>query len=89
MTVKTSISLTDQQDAFARSLVKEGRYSSLSSVVQQGLNLLRDKTESKKMQTEALRILLQKRQSGDFVSGTGMEQKIKEMAAEKLRDQNI
>ncbi|GCA52348.1 hypothetical protein KGO5_04813 [Sinorhizobium sp. KGO-5] len=33
MSVKSSISLTDQQDAFARSLVESGRYSSMSSVL--------------------------------------------------------
>lgn len=38
MSVKSSISLTDQQDAFARSLVESGRYSSMSSVLQQGLD---------------------------------------------------
>lgn len=46
MSVKSSISLTDQQDAFARSLVESGRYSSMSSVLQQGLELLRQKTET-------------------------------------------
>ena len=61
MSVKSSISLTNQQDAFARSLVKSGRYSSLSSVLQQGLELLRQKTEAETVETEALRELLQRR----------------------------
>ena len=34
MTVKTSVSLTDQQNAFARRMVEEGRYSSVSAVIQ-------------------------------------------------------
>ena len=37
MTVKTSISLTDSQEAFARNLVERGRYPSLSAVLQHGL----------------------------------------------------
>ncbi|PHS38421.1 MAG: type II toxin-antitoxin system ParD family antitoxin [Robiginitomaculum sp.] len=86
MTVKTSISLTDQQDDFARSLVREGRFSSLSSVVQQGLDLLRDKTEAKNLETEALRFLLRERQSGDFVSSSDMAQRIKKMAAQKAKN---
>ena len=37
MSVKASISLTETQEAFARELVAQGRYSSLSAVLQQGL----------------------------------------------------
>jgi len=85
MTVKTSISLTDQQEAFARSLVREGRFSSLSSVVQQGLDLLRDKTEAKNLETEALRVLLRERQVGDFISSSDMGRRIKKMAAQKAK----
>ena len=46
MSVKASISLTDSQEAFARTLVAEGRYASLSAVLQQGLELLRHQTEA-------------------------------------------
>ena len=45
MTVKTSISLTDSQEACARDLVQRGRYPSLSAVLQQALELLRSETE--------------------------------------------
>ncbi len=83
MTVKTSISLTDQQADFARGLVREGRFSSMSSVVQQGLDLLRDKTEAKNLETEALQILLRERQAGNFVSSADMGKRIKKMAAQK------
>ena len=89
MTVKTSVSLTDQQEAFARSLVTSGQYASLSSVIQQGLDLLRAKTESQNLERDALRTLLEQRRSGNFTSGADMEQKIRKIAAEKRRDQNI
>jgi len=45
MSVKASVSISDQQDSFARRLVEEGRYASLSAVVQRGLELLRQETE--------------------------------------------
>ena len=68
MTVKTSISLTDAQEAYARSLVEEGRYSSLSAVLQQGLELLRLETEAKEAEIAALRALFEERARGEFIS---------------------
>ncbi|NLS16627.1 type II toxin-antitoxin system ParD family antitoxin [Rhizobium sp. P40RR-XXII] len=85
MSVKSSISLTDQQDAFARSLVETGRYSSLSSVLQQGLELLRQKTETEAAVTEALRTLIQRRVDGPKISGTDMEERIESMIERKRR----
>ena len=67
MSVKASISLTEPQDAFARDLVGQGRFPSLSAVLQQGLELLREQTEAKALETEALRTLIQERRSGQFV----------------------
>ena len=46
MTVKSSISLTDEQHAFARELVSAGRYPSISAVVAQGIELLKARTEA-------------------------------------------
>ncbi|WP_331375111.1 type II toxin-antitoxin system ParD family antitoxin [Sinorhizobium chiapasense] len=83
MSVKSSISLTNQQDAFARSLVKSGRYSSLSSVLQQGLELLRQKTEAETVETEALRELLQRRLKDPMISTTEMESRIDAMIERK------
>lgn len=54
MSVKASVSLTDQQDQFARALVAKGHYSSLSAVVQRGLELVRHETERHKVELEAL-----------------------------------
>ncbi|AYG69141.1 MULTISPECIES: type II toxin-antitoxin system ParD family antitoxin [unclassified Rhizobium] len=85
MSVKSSISLTDQQDAFARSLVEAGRYSSLSSVLQQGLELLRQKTEAEAAETEALRALIQRRVDGPKISVTDMEERIESMIERKRR----
>ena len=67
MTVKTSISLTDRQDAFARGLVSSGQYSSLSAVIQRSLDLLREDTETRDADTAALRALLAERRDGAFI----------------------
>jgi len=89
MTVKSSISLSDEQDAFARALVRSGRYSSVSSVVQQGLDLLRQKTESEEAETTALRLLLEERRNGAFVPSDEMEYRIAAMVRRKRRDHDI
>jgi antitoxin ParD1/3/4 len=68
MSVKASVSISDQQDIFARRLVEEGRYASLSAVVQRGLELLRQETELKDAELAALRDLLTERGQGKFVS---------------------
>ena len=67
MSVKTSVSISEQQDAYARALVEDGRYASLSAVVQRGLELVREETELKAAEVAALRELLEKRAMGDFV----------------------
>ncbi|KKZ85274.1 putative transcriptional regulator (plasmid) [Rhizobium phaseoli Ch24-10] len=85
MSVKSSISLTEQQDAFARSLVDNGRYSSLSSVLQQGLELLRQKTEAEAAETEALRELIQRRLNGPALSDEAMADAVDEVIERKRR----
>ncbi len=89
MTVKSSISLTDQQDAFARSLVREGRYSSLSAVVQQGLDLLRQRTEAEEAEVLALRALLEQRRAGTFVSSGEMKGRVGNMLERKRREHGL
>ena len=89
MTVKSSISLTDEQDAFARSLVETGRYGSLSAVLQQGLELLRRQTEGEEAETEALRALLTARRGGDFVPGREIGRGIAATAARKRRAHGV
>lgn len=85
MSVKSSISLTEQQDAFARSLIETGRYSSLSSVLQQGLELLRQKTEADAAETEGLRSLIQRRLEGPKTSAANMQDRIEDMIERKRR----
>ena len=85
MTVKTSISLTDEQHAFARALVEAGRYSSLSAVLQQGVDLLRRRAESEEAETAALRELLSRRRGGEFVDANEMDARLDRTFARKRR----
>ncbi|MBM3096068.1 type II toxin-antitoxin system ParD family antitoxin [Ensifer sp. T173] len=85
MSVKSSISLTDQQDAFARSLVKSGQYPSMSSVLQQGLELLRRKTEAETVETEALRELLERRLKEPMIPTVEMGSRVDAMIERKRR----
>ncbi len=68
MTAKASISLTDSQDAYARELVARGKYSSLSAVLQHGLEMLRAETEAQDAELAALKALLEERAKGPFIS---------------------
>ena len=85
VTVKSSISLTNSQDAFVRELVEQGRYPSASAALQQGLELLRIKTEGEDVEAAALRKLAGVRREGEFVSGTAMKGRISVIAGKKRR----
>lgn len=67
MTVKTSISLTDEQEAYARRLVEAGHYPSMSAVLQRGLDMLRRDNEKQDAEITALRTLIDRRRAGSFV----------------------
>ena len=83
MSVKASVSISEQQESFARSLVEEGRFSSLSAVVQRGLDLLRDETSLKEAELAALRALLDERRAGDFLDSDEAERQTEMMIAAK------
>lgn len=89
MGVKSSISLSDQQDAFARRLVEQGRFSSVSAVIQNGLDLLRQRTDAEETETAALKILLADRLRGDFVSGAEMETRVAAMIDGKRQNTRV
>ena len=83
MTIKSSISLTDEQHAFAKELVRAGRYSSVSAVLQQGIDLLRRRMEREETETEALKLLLSRRHDGDFITSDEMGRCLEEKTARK------
>jgi len=83
VTVKSSISLTDDQHSFARTLVDAGRFASVSAVLQQGVELLRRQMEDEALERTALAELLAQRRSGSFVSGSRMDDRLARMVRSK------
>lgn len=76
MTVKSSVSLRDDQHAFAKALVDDGHFPSVSAVVQQGLDLLRQQDADTQAERAALKLLLATRAEGPFVSGTELRKQL-------------
>ncbi len=85
MIVKSKISLTCDQDAFVRSLVKTGGYDSVSSVVQQALELLRQRLEEEELETAALQELIECRRHGPFISSAEMWDRLSVVIESKRR----
>ena len=83
MAVKSSISSTDEQRAFARALVEAGRYASVSAVLQQGIDLLRQRMDAEEPEHAALRELPSRRREGEFVSGRRTDTRLPRMIAGK------
>ena len=63
--VKSSVSLREDQHAFAKALVAAGRFSSVSAVLQHGLDLQQQQDADAQA---ALQALLQQRANGSFIS---------------------
>lgn len=76
MTIKSSISLRDDQHAFAKALVEGGRFPSVSAVVQQGLDLLRQQDADAQADRAALRAILAERVGGAFVTGDDLRARL-------------
>ena len=83
MSVKASVSISYTQDAYARALVEEGRYASLSAVVQRGIELVKADTELREAETEALRVLLKERAAGAFIDMNGVHAETEAMISKK------
>lgn len=83
MTVKSSISLTDDQHAFAKTLVDAGRFASVSAVLQQGVELLRRQMENEAQERAALAEVLTQRRAGKFISGAKMDDRLTRMLNRK------
>ena len=66
--IKSSVSLREDQHAFAKALVDAGRFPSVSAVLQQGLDLLQQQDADAQADRAALQALLQQRANGSFIS---------------------
>jgi antitoxin ParD1/3/4 len=89
MTVKSSISLTDEQHAFARTLVEAGQFPSVSAVLQQGVELLRQQMEADALERVALADVLAQRRSGKFIAGSTMDARLARMLTKKRRAHGV
>lgn len=85
MTVKSSISLSAEQHAFARAQVKDGSFPSVSAVVQHGLELLRQKSEGERAERAALKALLEERAKGAFIDAATMRSRLDSFTAARRR----
>ncbi|MEX0368184.1 MAG: type II toxin-antitoxin system ParD family antitoxin [Ruegeria sp.] len=85
MSVKASVSITEQQDAFARKLVADGQYASLSAVVQRGLELMRSEAERDQAELDALRAFFAERAGRAFVTAENGRDQTEAMIAAKRR----
>jgi len=85
VTVKSSISLTDDQHSFAKALVDSGRFTSVSAVLQQGIELLRAQMEDEALERAALAEIVSQRRSGPFLSATRMDSRLARMIDKKRR----
>lgn len=83
MTVKPTISLTDQAHDFARSLVDKGKFASLSAVVQHGLQLIQREEAEHQARLDAIRTDLDRRAETPSVSTNEMDEKLAVWRAER------
>jgi len=74
--IKSSVSLREDQHAFAKALVKAGRFPSVSAVLQQGLDLLQQQDADTQADRAALQALLQQRANGAFISADQLRAKV-------------
>ena len=79
--IKSSVSLREDQHAFAKALVGAGRFPSVSAVLQQGLELLQQQDADAQADRAALQVLLQQRANGAFISAD----KLRARLASQLR----
>jgi antitoxin ParD1/3/4 len=89
MSVKASVSISQSQDAFARALVKQGRFSSLSAIVQHGIELVKADTELREAETFALRTLLNERAAGPFIGMTDAHAETEAMMTKKRAERGL
>lgn len=89
MTVKSSVSLTNRQFAFAKTLVDEGRYASVSAVLRQGVDLLEQGLEAEELERNALREVLSRRRTGEFIAAEEMDARLKRMIAGKKHSRGV
>jgi antitoxin ParD1/3/4 len=83
MTVKPTISLTDQAYEYAKALVERGEFASLSAVVQHGLRLMQHEEEERLARLEAIRKTLELRAAQTPISTEEMDERLAAWRAQR------
>jgi antitoxin ParD1/3/4 len=83
VTVKPTVSLTDQAHAYAQGLVASGKFASLSAVVQHGLRLVEREEAEEQARLEAIRADLDRRAREPSISAEEMDARIAAWRAER------
>jgi antitoxin ParD1/3/4 len=90
MTVKPTISLTDQSHAFVKSLVENGRFASVSAAIQYGILLLEREEAEHQARLDAIAADLDRRAGGQSLSMSEMTARLeawrREQTDEELAD---
>ena len=89
MRVKSTVDLTGEHYVFAEELVRSGRYASVSAVIQQGIDLLKQRMEDQVLEGKALRQVLSRRSSGNFVGADEMDIRLNKMFSDKRRAHGV
>lgn len=79
MTVKISVSISDQQAEYARRQVAEGRASSTSAVIQQALEAKRREDEAYEAEKAAFEAEMIRRIEGPHISQDEFDRQVDEM----------
>ena len=85
MTIKPTVSLTDEAHEFARSLVESGKFASLSSVVQHGLRLVEREEKEHRARLDAIRTDLDRRAGQTSIGTDDMDDRIAAWRSERDR----
>lgn len=85
MTVKTTVSFTEDQDAFVQRLIASGQFPSRSAVFQAGLERLRRDIAEEEFARDALRALIAERRAEAPISGAAMDARLDALFAEAER----
>jgi antitoxin ParD1/3/4 len=85
MTVKSFISLSEDQHAFAVRLVEAGRFPSVSAVMQHGVEMLRGRMESDELEVRALAEVLTRRRAEKAVPAGKMDARLDRLFGRKRR----
>lgn len=92
MPATLTVDLTEEQEAYARSLVEAGAFPSVDAVLHHSLDKLRLDEERNRyhgMTQDELRALLEERRKGPFISMEESDRRMKAMFARKRREHGL